>query len=182
MKKWIILVVLAAVLFSTIACLSPEYQHLNKGDKYSEKGQWDNAITEYNSALEVNPDLLEALFNRGTAYVEKGMYDKGIEDYSRVIELDPENTLAYWQRSTAYIHNRQYEEAITDCLTTLDMGMQSHFIYKNLGIASANMGRYDDAIAYFRKAQQISSSPEFDNEMDQCISTVHLQMQTEESE
>lgn len=182
MKKWIVLIILAALMVSTLACLSPEYQHLNKGDKYSEKGQWDDAIAEYNSALEINPDFLEALFNRGTAYVEKGTYDKGIEDYSRVIELDRENTLAYWQRSTAYIHNQQYKEAIEDCQSALDLGLQSHFIYKNLGIASANLEQYDNAIIYFRKAQQVATNPEFDAEMDQCISTVLQQMHTQESQ
>ena len=172
---------MAILVISTAACLSPEYQHLKKGNKYFDKGELDKAIAEYNSALEINPEFIEALGSRGSAYVEKGQYEKGIENYSKIIELDPQNNLALWQRSTAYILNKQYQKAINDCETALSQGMNSHFIYKNMGVASSNLERYDDAILYFREAQNISPSAEFDAEMEQCIIAVQQQMQAKQS-
>ena len=49
--------------------------HLFKGDSYGNKGQYDQAISEYTKFIEINPEYAEAYNNRGAVYEKKGQYD-----------------------------------------------------------------------------------------------------------
>jgi tetratricopeptide (TPR) repeat protein len=59
----------------------------NRGNAYSVKGEFDQAISDYTKAIELNPKLDFAYSNRGNAYKDKGQFDEAITDYSRAIEL-----------------------------------------------------------------------------------------------
>jgi tetratricopeptide (TPR) repeat protein len=51
--------------------------YFNRGFTSHEKGQYDQAISDYTKALEINPKLAEAYLNRGGAYAKKGQLDQG---------------------------------------------------------------------------------------------------------
>ncbi len=59
----------------------------NRGNAYFEKGQHDQAISDYNKALEINPTDAGAYNNRGIAYMLKGKYDKAWEDVHKAQDL-----------------------------------------------------------------------------------------------
>ena len=46
--------------------------HFFKGVSYSNEGQYDQAISDYTKAIEINPRFAKALYNRGLAYRHKG--------------------------------------------------------------------------------------------------------------
>jgi len=58
----------------------------NRGVAYSENGDYDKAIEDFNTAIKIKPDCCEALHNRGRAYYKKGDYDRAIEDLESGIE------------------------------------------------------------------------------------------------
>jgi Flp pilus assembly protein TadD len=58
-----------------------------RGIAYEEKGQHDQAISDYNKALEINPRLADAYNNRGVAYYFKGEYEKSWEDVKKAQNL-----------------------------------------------------------------------------------------------
>jgi hypothetical protein len=88
--------------------------HLKQGDAYVEQGQWDEAITEYSKAIELDPELAEAYSSRGYAYVCKLELDKAMADCNRAIELDPNFARAYYNRGYAYLEKGEVIEAISD--------------------------------------------------------------------
>jgi len=69
--------------------------HLFKGKSYREKEQWDEAIAEYNIALEIDPKFAMAYNDRGIAYDNKGQHDQAIADFSKAIEINPRYAEAY---------------------------------------------------------------------------------------
>ena len=48
---------------------------------------YDQALQDYNKAIELNRDFAEALCNRGLVYIYKGETEKGIADLSKAGEL-----------------------------------------------------------------------------------------------
>jgi len=76
--------------------------HIFKGITYTIKGQAEEAITEHNKAIEINPKYAYTFHCRGLVYLKKGMYDKAISDYNRYIEINPRDALAYNNRGLAY--------------------------------------------------------------------------------
>jgi len=61
--------------------------YYNQGNTYKNKGQYDQAISDYNRAIEINPKYVGAYHNRGIAYFHKGKYDKAWDDVSKVQNL-----------------------------------------------------------------------------------------------
>jgi len=90
----IILMVLFSILTNTYA-QKPEEEAYNKGVKYYHKKMFDEAISQYNKAIEIKPKYWQAHYNRGSVYGAKGDFDQAISDYSKTIEINPKFAEAY---------------------------------------------------------------------------------------
>lgn len=65
-------------------------------------GEYDKAIEDFNSAIEIDPKFPNPYCLRGTSYRKKGKLDKAIESCSKAIELKPDYGKAYYERGLAY--------------------------------------------------------------------------------
>lgn len=72
--------------------------YFNRANAQYRKGQFDLAISDYNSAIELNPKDPEFINNRGDAYSEKGEYDLAIKDFDHAIGLSAKNADYYYNR------------------------------------------------------------------------------------
>jgi tetratricopeptide (TPR) repeat protein len=131
---------------------------LFKGISYGVKEQWDEAIVEFNKAIEINPTYSYAYSCRGLAYVKgKGQYDKAISDFSRAIEINPSHTIAYFNRGGAFVHIGQSDKAISDYTKAIEINPRDADAYYNRGVAYCKAkGQYDKAISDFSKVIEIN--------------------------
>ncbi|MBR4153482.1 MAG: tetratricopeptide repeat protein [Selenomonadaceae bacterium] len=58
-----------------------------RGDTYYKQGKYEQAIQEYDKAIELNPNYINAYINRSFAYGELGEYRLSIIDNKKVTEL-----------------------------------------------------------------------------------------------
>ena len=89
---------------------------------YCDKGEIDRAIADFNTAVELRPELGRIRNKRGVAYYKKGAIDRAIEDYNTAIELRPDLAEAYTNRGVAWLHLKEWEKAKADLTTARDMG------------------------------------------------------------
>lgn len=61
--------------------------YLLSGEVHRSRGEYDLAIEDYDTVIEMNPDNVDAYYNRGAAYYHKGDYDRAIKDYTKAITL-----------------------------------------------------------------------------------------------
>jgi tetratricopeptide (TPR) repeat protein len=73
-----------------------------RGNAYSSKREYDQAIADFTQAIRLRPDSANAFGNRGTAYYLKGHYDQAIADFTQAIRLRPKDALAFNNRGSAY--------------------------------------------------------------------------------
>ena len=115
----------ALIVLLFLFCCGPIGQkpetYLNSGNSCMSKGQYDQAISYYDKALDTNPGYAEAFRKRGSAYSRKGQYDQAISDYSKAIEISPKFTVAYSNRAIAFREKRQYDQAISDYNKVLEI-------------------------------------------------------------
>jgi tetratricopeptide (TPR) repeat protein len=123
------------------------YAHNNRGYAYYEQEEYDQAITDYNSTLKLDPKYTLAYINRGLAYYEQGEYDQAIADYSSAIKLDPKFTYAYDNRGLAYSRKGEYDQAIADYSSAIKLDPKYKLAYNNRELAYKAKGEYDQAIA-----------------------------------
>ncbi len=146
--------------------------YFNRGNiKYDEK-QYNPAIVEYNQAIQIQPDFVDAYNNRAMAQLKLRKYTEAIADANEVIKLNPSNNnreliKAYFNRAFAYTKQHNREAAIADYNQVLKLDPQdaSTYAYRgDLRIASGDIqGAMDDynlaiknnpnhAYAYFNRA------------------------------
>ena len=81
-------------------------KHSRRGNQRLFARKYDEAIEEYNKAVELKPDYAPIYSIRGYAYRIKGDFEAAIKDYNKLIELRPDNADAYCDRGIAYSEKR----------------------------------------------------------------------------
>lgn len=73
--------------------------HLSDGLERAWEGDLDGAITAFDQAIAVAPDLSVAYLNRGLAYDRRGESARAIADLDRAVRHAPQSARAYYNRS-----------------------------------------------------------------------------------
>ena len=121
--------------------------YINRGMDYGKKDQFDQAMSDFNKALEIDPTSAMAYHHRGVLYTFKGQYDQAFSDFSKALEINPRFASAYSSRGRAYMAKGQYDQAISDYTKALE-------INPNLAVAYYNRGRS----YYFKKEKEYDKS------------------------
>jgi tetratricopeptide (TPR) repeat protein len=84
------------------------------------QGRHQEAITAYNSALELSPDFVEALIGLGSAYSLMQDYERADEYYARAVALEPQNPNAHWGLALLLKSRGESEEAVAHLETVVE--------------------------------------------------------------
>jgi tetratricopeptide (TPR) repeat protein len=125
--------------------------YINRGYAYNTAGLYDSAIEDFNEALTINPDSLEAYNNRGLAYNMKGSFDKAIGDFNRALAIDPNYDKAYNNRGISYNQKGLFHKAIEDFSKALVINPFYDKAYYNRALAYFNSGNTMLALSDLRK-------------------------------
>jgi tetratricopeptide (TPR) repeat protein len=58
-----------------------------RGQAYTDKGDFDRAIADFTSEIEIEPDNADAYRLRSMAYARKHDHEAAVADYNRAIEM-----------------------------------------------------------------------------------------------
>ncbi|MFC0515133.1 tetratricopeptide repeat protein [Mucilaginibacter angelicae] len=126
-----------------------------RGSAYQLKANYDQAIIDYNKAIELDSVYLDAYFNRGNAYKIKANYDQAIIDYNKVIKMAPTYVDAYNNRGSVYKAIGSYDQAIIDYNKAIQLDPKYAIAYYNRANAYDEKGNNDKAIIDCNKAIEL---------------------------
>ena len=156
-------VVIAGAFFCFGGCAEVQKPGLDagfytkRGVEFQLNGQCEEAMSDFNRAIEKDPKHVEAYFNRGLAYAQgEDQDDQAISDFNKVIELDPKHASAYNNRGLLHMNSRRYDQAISDFDTAIGITPKSFIAHYNRGIVYQYKGQYDRAIADYSAAIEIN--------------------------
>ena len=95
-----------------------------RGAANSNLGKHDEAISDYNEAIRLNPNLAAVYMFRGVAHGNLGKYDEAILDLNEAIRLNPNFAEAYLNRGFTNEALRKVEEAQADYQIALKLAEQ----------------------------------------------------------
>jgi tetratricopeptide (TPR) repeat protein len=133
-------------------------------DSYS-KGDYDNAIEYFNSALRLDPKMPEAFNNLGLAYDAKGQRDQALANLDQAIQLAPDYATPYCNRGAINYDLGDIKEAIADLDKAIVLFPHFGKAYYNRGLTKMKIGNYDSAISDFSNAIEYANEfpPSFFN-------------------
>jgi tetratricopeptide (TPR) repeat protein len=126
--------------------------HNNLGNALFQKGQLDDAVAQYQKALETNPDDAQAHNNLGNALFQKGELDDAVAHYQKALEINPKYAQAHSNLGLALFRKGQLDDAVAHYQKALEINPDDAQAHSNLGLALFQKGQLDDAVAHYQKA------------------------------
>lgn len=117
----------------------------NLGNTYVRQERWDDAIAEFETALETHEDV--TLHNNlARAYGKKGLMDRAIAHFDRSIELEPTNPETYVELGRMYAERDLVEQALVAYAKAIELKPGYAVTYVNRASLLINSGRMTEAI------------------------------------
>ena len=128
---------------------------LNQASKFFKLENFEEAISYYDKALEIEPSNVSALSGTGDALVKLGKPDEAISYYDKALEIEPSNVAALSDKGDALVKLGKPEEAISYYDKALQID-QTHLdtLYQKGGLLH-NQGKYPEATTYFDKVLKL---------------------------
>ncbi len=119
------------------------------------EGNYLDAIKCFDTALELNPNLIQIYNNRAGIRLIHGEAKLAIADCNAAIKRKPDFTEAYINRSIANSLIEKHKRAIQDCDIAQKLNPDIAQIYISRGGAKSALGQYEEAIKDYDTAQKL---------------------------
>ncbi len=122
---------------------------------YNMLKEYENAIENCNTALELKPNFDGAFAKRGWANINLKKYDDAINDLTKAIEFARSNKFKsgiYNDRSLVYINLKNYKKAISDCNKAIALNSNNSLAYFRRAYLKSKIEDNSGAISDYNKA------------------------------
>jgi len=133
--------------------------HNNFGNDLFQRGKVDEAIVQYQAALQLKPDHAEAHYNLGNALMRKGNVEEAIAHFQSALESKPDDAKARYNLAVALLQKGNMDQAIDQFRQVLQIKPDDVVARNNLGNALFQNGAAEEAVAQFQKVLQLK--PEY---------------------
>jgi tetratricopeptide (TPR) repeat protein len=150
----------AIALFSELIRIDPRdaFSYMNRGTVRIAVGEIESGMDDYNAALNLRPDLMEAWYNRGNvALLHLHRFQDAIGDFSEAIRLKSDFAPAYCGRGFARMQLGQYDGALADYNQGVECDPKQAYCHFNRANLYLITGEYQKAIVDFTAA--LNKSP-----------------------
>ena len=117
------------------------YEHYDKGEVHRKEGRYQEAVAEYNEALQIRKNMAQPHYGIGLIHQAQDRKAEAIDEYKTAVKIDPDYIFAYNSMGMTYTSMGQYNDAVS----ALKKAIQ---VYENFDDAHANLGE-----AYYKLKQ-----------------------------
>jgi len=124
----------------------------------------DEAISQYQKAVEIKPDFEDAQMNLGNSFFRQGRMDEAIAQYQKALQIKPDSAEAQnylaWLLATcpqARLRNGNKAVELAEQASQLTGG-GNPFILGTLAAAYAEVGRFSEAVETAQRALRLAEA------------------------
>jgi len=121
-------------------------KHLVVGIKYYKESNYEKAIEELQSVIEIYPDFKEVYRILGNAYFRNEMSEQAMKAYQQVKEIDPYDVDAYENVGVIYANRGEYSKAIIEWEKLLEIDPNRKDIKTNVEKAKNILGKVNNKV------------------------------------
>lgn len=102
----------------------------NRGLCFQHLRNFEQAVSDFNAAIALNPSDAALYESRGNCYKELGKFPLAIKDFTHLIHLDPKNCDALMDRTFCY-DGKELDLTIEDCTKAIHINSKYGLAYYN---------------------------------------------------
>jgi Flp pilus assembly protein TadD len=139
--------------------------HNNLGFIFSRRGDLDEAISHFQTALNIRASNPQTHYNLGSAlvhnnlanaFLRKKLVDEAIAHYEKAVELRPDYADGHYNLGRALLQEGRIDEAIAHWQKTVSIQPNDAEAHTTLGDALVRKGEVSQAIAHYETALEIA--------------------------
>jgi len=127
------------------------------GRAYHQEGKWDQAISEYEKAIQINPQA-EIYFYCGNAYYANHLYERAALNFQKALILDSKDINSLNNLGYAYLNLNKLDDAFK--IFSEVLALDSNYVEALIGrgIVFYKNKKYEQAINEYKKVLEIDST------------------------
>jgi tetratricopeptide (TPR) repeat protein len=129
----------------------------NLGMALWQAGKTQEAIRDFEQALEISPDFAEAHNNLGMALSQAGNAQQAMQHWEQALRLKPDLAEAHYNLGLALWQAGKAQEAIRHFEQALEIDPAYAEAHNNLGNSLFALGRMSEAVEHYQTAIQLKS-------------------------
>lgn len=129
----------------------------DKGVELFALGKYEEAVVNYEKALEIDPYYFDAWLAKGNAFLNQGvLYNEALQCYNKALEIDSHSAIAWYNKGLALWYLNKLDDALKseDAALKLDGTLSDAWNVK--GSICVALRRYNEAIKYSDKALELN--------------------------
>ncbi len=126
--------------------------HYLLGCYYQQKGRHNEAIREFDKAIDVDPGSARAYNGKGVSCDKLRDFERAVRSYDMALKIDPSIDYIHNNLGYSYLLQGNYDAAIASFKKALALDGNNSRTNNNLGLAYAMNGQYDDAFRQFQQS------------------------------
>ncbi len=126
-------------------------EHNARGIDLADRGWLDEAISEFEKAIDLDPESAHARDNLGTVLAEKGQLLEALFEYVDAVRAEPESPSAHHYLAS-FLASQGHELAVAEHRRTIELEYEFPDAHLNLALAMAERGQLEDAVAELETA------------------------------
>ena len=130
-------------------------QHGQRGVQLAKQGKLDEALTELETAIKLQPDYWQGHVNAAAVLVDQGKFDEAMARLKKVLEANPDRAHAYGSVGVVLARRGKVDEAMAHFQHAIKLDPNYTEAHANLGRLLEQQGRLREATAHFFAAMNI---------------------------
>jgi len=143
--------------------------HNNLGDYYFRHGEYQKAIEEFKTAIELMPNYGDAYHNLANVYRQIGDSEEAIANYQKALSLNPNLWQSHQNLAARYFESGEFELALQELEAAIKINPQNPALFINLGILYLQLDEKEKAKEALQQALQLDPQDQRAKEMLQTL-------------
>ncbi len=139
---------------------SKEYKNFSVyhtlGSIYLKQEKYDEALAQFQTAVELAPDDLSSHIALGYIYAQKGQLEEAAQEFQRCVEIAPDDLVSHRNLGGVYLQMGRLEEARLEFERAAEVAPDDLITRQNLAEIYRQLGLNEEAIREYQKVVELA--------------------------